>query len=311
MMEEKPETSSLGEDESRSSVQVQEDVSHSRAAAPGRWSESDRTRCPSLSGRSRSSEVLTSSTKPRESENKLGESGEDSEEELSQEDPLARWENLPILDRLGLSSTEMTEKEMESTFLQLASAFRCDQHTLQKRLRAEEHARNVAEWNVQLELEQGRDALQALKDLCLDSKRSKILQRLELCLDVLAGAVQRITSTAEVLGAVHQEARVSHAVRLMMTHVEKLQWRHVKDSAELEEARRMVQRSNCSRQLSDPRDEGEMRQKLIRSGQLSTRRRVSVAVIPTSQNRSEMQTLPASPMANLSQLDSRYQLLPK
>nr|XP_023649249.1 protein MRVI1-like [Paramormyrops kingsleyae] len=237
----------------------------------------------------------------------LGESGEDSEEELSQEDPLACWENLPILDRLGLSSTEMTEKEMESTFLQLASAFRCDQYTLQKRLQAEEHARNVAEWNVHLELEQGRDALQALKALCLDTKRSKILQRLELCLDVLAGSVQRITNTAEVLGAVHQEARVSHAVQLMMAHVEKLQWRHVRDYAELEEAKRMVQRSNCSRQLSDPRDEGEMRQKVIRSGQLSTRRRVSVAVIPTSQTRSEIQTLPMNPKANC-QLDSRQLL---
>ncbi|MEQ2200199.1 hypothetical protein XENOCAPTIV_024808, partial [Xenoophorus captivus] len=43
-----------------------------------------------------------------------------------------------------------------------------------------------------------------LKGLCLDSKRSSILQRLELSLDILGGTVERISSTAEVLGAVHQ-----------------------------------------------------------------------------------------------------------
>lgn len=45
---------------------------------------------------------------------------------------------------------------------------------------------------------------QTLKGLCLDSKRSKILQRLELSLDILGGTVERISNTAEVLGAVHQ-----------------------------------------------------------------------------------------------------------
>lgn len=45
---------------------------------------------------------------------------------------------------------------------------------------------------------------QALKGLCLDSKRSKVLQRLELSLEILGGTVERISNTAEVLGAVHQ-----------------------------------------------------------------------------------------------------------
>lgn len=49
-----------------------------------------------------------------------------------------------------------------------------------------------------------------LKGLCLDSKRSTILQKLELSLDILGGTVERISNTAEVLGAVHQ---VSEAQR--------------------------------------------------------------------------------------------------
>lgn len=47
---------------------------------------------------------------------------------------------------------------------------------------------------------------QTLKGLCIDSQRSRILQRLELSLDILAGTVERISNTAEVLGAVHQVA---------------------------------------------------------------------------------------------------------
>lgn len=57
---------------------------------------------------------------------------------------------------------------------------------------------------------------QTLKGLCLDSKRSKILQRLELSLDILGGTVERISNTAEVLGAVHQVHRGSSAPVLFL-----------------------------------------------------------------------------------------------
>lgn len=56
---------------------------------------------------------------------------------------------------------------------------------------------------------------QTLKGLCLDSKRSNILQKLELSLDILGGTVERISNTAEVLGAVHQVHRGSSALFLV------------------------------------------------------------------------------------------------
>lgn len=120
----------------------------------------------------------------------------------------------------------------QSAFCQIALAFRCDQYTLKQRLQAEEHARNLAEENIQLELTRGRETLevqcvtndlkwdtrehgrmcacvcfQTLRGLCLDSKRSKMVQRLQLSLDILSGTVERISNTAEVLGAVHQVIR--------------------------------------------------------------------------------------------------------
>ncbi|XP_031701703.1 lymphoid-restricted membrane protein [Anarrhichthys ocellatus] len=176
---------------------------------------------------------------------------EDADEETSQEElPITSWNELSIIERVGLDSVELSEKDLEAAFSQIAVASRCDQYTLKQRLQAEEHARNLAEDNIQLELTRGRETLETLKDLCLDSKRSKILQRLELSLDVLGGTVERISNTAEVLGAVHQEARVSRAVELMVAHVENLRRHHDRNVAELEEAKKTIQQQNSS---TDPR----------------------------------------------------------
>ncbi|XP_069382017.1 inositol 1,4,5-triphosphate receptor associated 2 isoform X2 [Paralichthys olivaceus] len=209
---------------------------------------------------------------------------EDSEEETSQEEPsIISWNELSIIERVGLNSVEMPEKDLESAFSQIALAFRCDQYTLKQRLQAEEHARNLAEENIQLELTRGRETLETLKGLCLDSKRSKILQRLELSLDILGGTVERISNTAEVLGAVHQEARVSRAVELMVAHVENLRRRHDRNTAELEEAKKMIQQQNSSRNIIDPRaspDPGDSDSRLRSFLQNNSRRRVSVSIIP-------------------------------
>ncbi|XP_062314647.1 inositol 1,4,5-triphosphate receptor associated 1 isoform X2 [Osmerus eperlanus] len=210
---------------------------------------------------------------------------EDSDEESSQEEqPVIPWNELSILERVGLDGIEMSEDEVETAFSQIALAFSSDQYTLKQRLQAEEHARNLAEENIQLELTRGRETLETLKDLCLDMKRSTILQRLELCLDILGGTVARISNTAEVLGAVHKEARVSRAVELMVAHVENLRRRHDRDMAELEETKKLIQK-NPRRHFSEARsivaDGGELKQKVHKknSQQSNSRRRVSVSVL--------------------------------
>ncbi|XP_069545002.1 inositol 1,4,5-triphosphate receptor associated 2 [Brachyistius frenatus] len=209
---------------------------------------------------------------------------EGSEEESSREEPPnTSWNELSIIERVGLNSVEMSEKDLESAFSQLSLAFRCDQYTLKQRLQAEEHARNLAEENIQLELTLGRETLETLKGLCLDSKRSQILQRLELSLDILGGTVERISNTAEVLGAVHQEARMSRAVELMVAHVESLRIRHETNVSELEEAKKMIQQQqNSCRSVNNPRlspdpEDGENRRKNV--PQNNSRRRVSISVI--------------------------------
>ncbi|XP_051909044.1 inositol 1,4,5-triphosphate receptor associated 1 isoform X2 [Hippocampus zosterae] len=177
---------------------------------------------------------------------------DDSDSESSREEPPpSNWNELSIIDRVGLNSGEMSETDLEKNFVQIALAFRCDQYTLKQRLQADEHARNLAEENVLLELSRGRETLEVLKGLCLDSKRSKILQRLELSLDILTGTVERISNTAEVLGAVHQEARVIRAVELMVAHVENVRRRLERHEAVLEEAKKMIQQQNSCRSIDD------------------------------------------------------------
>ncbi|XP_051281373.1 inositol 1,4,5-triphosphate receptor associated 2 [Dicentrarchus labrax] len=206
---------------------------------------------------------------------------DDSDEETSQEEPpVTNWSELSIIERVGLNGVEMSEKDLEAAFTQIALAFRCDQYTLKQRLQAEEHARNLAEENIQLELSRGKETLETLKDLCLDSQRSKILQRLELSLDILGGTVERISNTAEVLGAVHQEARVSRAVELMVAHVENLRRRHDRNAAEMEEAKKVIQQQYYPRNI-DPgappdQEESDRRRSFQQS---SSRRRVSASVI--------------------------------
>ncbi|KAK2897701.1 hypothetical protein Q8A73_014081 [Channa argus] len=220
---------------------------------------------------------------------------EDSKEETSQkESPITSWNELSIIERVGLNSGEMSEKDLESAFSQIALAFCCDQYTLKQRLQAEEHARNLAEENVQLELNRGRETLETLRGLCLDSKHSKILQRLQLSLDILSGTVERISSTAEVLGAVHQEARVSRAVELMLAHVENLRRRHDRTIAALEEAKKLIQQQDAYRNIMDPRespDPEESDNKQRSSQQNSGRRRVSISVISTQTQDKKKQDL--------------------
>ncbi|XP_034028194.1 lymphoid-restricted membrane protein [Thalassophryne amazonica] len=188
----------------------------------------------------------------------------------------------------------MSERDLEAAFSQIILAFHCDQYTLNQRLLAEEHARNLAENIIQLELDRSRDTLEILKSLCLDSKRNMILQRLELCVDILGRTVERISSTSEVLGAVHQEARVSRTVELMVTHVENLRRRHNRNVAELEEVKKLIQHQESTRNRSDstaPPDPEEGDASMKSSQQNTLRRRISTSIISSQTQEKRKQEL--------------------
>ncbi|XP_076857524.1 uncharacterized protein LOC143511762 isoform X2 [Brachyhypopomus gauderio] len=207
---------------------------------------------------------------------------EDSDGESSLHPPLApASEGLSVLERLGLNSCEnMTEEEVESAFARFVMAFHCDQHTLTPRLHAEEHDRSVAEQNLRETLQHTRDTLQVLCGRLVESAGRRMVRQMEESLHLLENSIENIITAAENLGAVHQEARVSHAVELMALHMENLQKRHTVESTELLQTRKLLQR-NRGRTHSDSTEDGEARQMTGDLRQHVTRRRVSVTLIPT------------------------------
>ncbi|XP_021233057.1 lymphoid-restricted membrane protein-like [Numida meleagris] len=200
---------------------------------------------------------------------------------------------LSVLERLGLHSTDLTEQDVEAAFAHLALAFRCDVFTLQQRVQVEKRAQDAAEENIQEELGQCQTALERLSTSCTDVSCKEVLEQLQCSLAVLAAAIKRATSAAEKLGAVHQEARMSRAAEVMVQHVENLKRHHLREHAELEEMKCLIQQNSRNRQLAETQDDVELRLRphpLMRSfQQASARRRVSIAVIPK-------QLLPAASM---------------
>ncbi|NWQ59443.1 LRMP protein, partial [Neopipo cinnamomea] len=172
----------------------------------------------------------------------------------------------------------------QAAFAHLALAFRCDMFTLQQRVQVEKRARDAAEENIQEELGQCRAALERLGPSCANAGCKEMLEQLQHNLAVLSAAVERATSAAEKLGAVHQEARMSRAAEVMVQHVENLKRHHMREHTELEEMKRLILQNSRNRQLAETQDDVEPRLRphpLKRTFQQgSARRRVSIAVIP-------------------------------
>ncbi|KAF1645970.1 UNVERIFIED_CONTAM: Lymphoid-restricted membrane protein, partial [Eudyptes robustus] len=147
----------------------------------------------------------------------------------------------------------------QAAFAHLALAFRCDTFTLQQRVQVEKRARDAAEENIQEELGQCRAALERLGPSCTDTGCREMLEQLQRSLTVLAATIERATSAAEKLGAVHQEARMSRAAEVMVQHVENLKRHHMREHAELEEMKRLIQQNSRNRQLAETQDDAEPR----------------------------------------------------
>ncbi|NXG62912.1 LRMP protein, partial [Hemiprocne comata] len=169
---------------------------------------------------------------------------------------------------------------LQAAFAHLALAFRCDVFTLRQRVQVEKRARDAAEENIQEELGQCRAALERLVPSCTDVGCKETLEQLQHSLAVLAAAVERATSAAEKLGAVHQEARMSRAAEVMVQHVENLKRHHMREHAELEEMKRLIQQNSRNRQLAETQGEPAQCSPPAPPLQGSARRRVSIAVIP-------------------------------
>ncbi|KAL7982194.1 hypothetical protein Chor_009792 [Crotalus horridus] len=128
----------------------------------------------------------------------------------------------------------------QAEFLRLSLGFKCDLFTLEKRVRLEERSRDLAEGSLRKEIAGALKLLDSLASLSEDNQVLEIVNKLQKSLDLLDQHATRIASKAEMLGAVHQESRVSKAVEVMIQHVENLKRTYAREHAELEELKELL-----------------------------------------------------------------------
>ncbi|KAM4596177.1 inositol 1,4,5-triphosphate receptor associated 1-like isoform 1-T1 [Fundulus diaphanus] len=179
----------------------------------------------------------------------------------------------------------LTEKEVENAFVQLSLAFRNDNYTLETRLKQAERERNLTEEDTEKELEEFKGSLKMTAPQWQNMEQRDAYERLIETVAVLYRLTTRLSSRAEIVGAVRQEKRMNKATEVMMQYVENLKRTYEKDHAELMEFKKLAnQNSNrCYGAAVDAGDDGVPRSSRSMSltlGKALPRRRVSVAVVP-------------------------------
>ncbi|MEQ2254447.1 hypothetical protein ILYODFUR_003932, partial [Ilyodon furcidens] len=179
----------------------------------------------------------------------------------------------------------LTEKEVENAFIQLSLAFRNDNYTLETRLKQAERERNLTEEDTEKELEEFKGALKMTAPQWQNMEQRDAYHRLIETVAVLYRLTTRLSSRAEIVGAVRQEKRMNKATEVMMQYVENLKRTYEKDHAELMEFKKLAnQNSNrCYGASVDTGDDGiprSSRSMSLTLGKALPRRRVSVAVVP-------------------------------
>ncbi|XP_068172790.1 inositol 1,4,5-triphosphate receptor associated 1 isoform X2 [Antennarius striatus] len=104
----------------------------------------------------------------------------------------------------------LSEKEVENAFIQLSLAFRNDNYTLEMRLKQAERERNLTEEDTEKELEEFKAALKMTSPQWQNLEQREAYQRLVETVAVLHRLATRLSSRAEIVGAVRQVLLYKH-----------------------------------------------------------------------------------------------------
>lgn len=152
----------------------------------------------------------------------------------------------------------MSEQEIDSKFHTLALAFKTDKFTLDQRVKLYRHQRDVAECDAKAELNNLTEYISELKrvlfscDSALFYKKNLIqlkelkemLDRIDMQCQVIRASVMKISSRAELCGAVRQEEKLSTAFDVILLHLENLKRSKERDAKELEDVKRLLATNN-------------------------------------------------------------------
>ncbi|XP_078359785.1 inositol 1,4,5-triphosphate receptor associated 2-like isoform X2 [Oculina patagonica] len=114
------------------------------------------------------------------------------------------------------------EKEIEKQFKTLVLAFQTDQDTLHRRLEIQARARDLAETNMNKELQSMSNVLKEFEQLCFTKDMQDMLAVLKSQVEVIKKSSRRVSTQTEQHGCVQQEARMASGVEVMISHAENL-----------------------------------------------------------------------------------------
>ncbi|KAL1116236.1 hypothetical protein AAG570_005731 [Ranatra chinensis] len=127
-----------------------------------------------------------------------------------------------------------------SKFTSLMLAFKADKMTLKRRLELQNRLRDQTEINMNNEVDALKTVIQLLEPICMDCEKQEIYERIIHQVDALQKSVLRVSSVAEVYGAVQQENRMSKAVDVILAHVDCLKAAYEKEKSHHEEVKKLL-----------------------------------------------------------------------
>ncbi|XP_066603330.1 repetitive organellar protein-like isoform X2 [Prorops nasuta] len=150
--------------------------------------------------------------------------------------------NLP--DSVSEYSTNLSESDLERKYTALSTSLSTDRITLARRSMLSIRQRAQSEQNLSVEMHRMRHNIQELAPLCTDRESIERVERVKLQLEMIVQCAHRVSCTAETLGAVHQERRVSRAMLLADKYLQLLRSRCDKLSGEISETKRILMENN-------------------------------------------------------------------
>ncbi|XP_011304170.1 uncharacterized protein [Fopius arisanus] len=189
-----------------------------------------------------------------------------------------------LSDNEDLEGKDLTEEELERKFLAFSLGLCTDRVTLPRRRALALRHRDYTEHDLAIEIAKMQQSIQEFAPLCFDSET---VERIELAcnqVEIIAQCAHRVSCTAETLGAIQQEFRISRAIHLADRFLKVLRSRCDKLSAEVAEKKRVLAENNIP--IDEGNGDGEGLSSAVRYRALSptnrtmmARRRASIATI--------------------------------
>ncbi|XP_032673235.1 uncharacterized protein LOC116845069 isoform X3 [Odontomachus brunneus] len=149
-----------------------------------------------------------------------------------------------LMDTEMNNRENLSEFELQKKYTAFSLCLCTDRVTLLQRMELSLRQRDQSERNLACEVQKMQQDIQELAPLCTDRESVERVERVRHQLDMVARCAHRVSCTAETLGAIHQEHRVSRAVFLGDRYLQLLQSRCEKLAINVAETKRILMENN-------------------------------------------------------------------